>query len=97
MARFRHWDLMKLYKIYLRCKTHSWPPYEVTTFRKFFNIYDSIIDICERERKWNQIPRKPLTEKETALIKYNLDHGAIKSNIPKLTWITRHRMVKYFE
>lgn len=97
MARFRHWDLQKLYKIYLRCKTHSWPPYELETFRKFFHEHNSIIDICERERKGNQIPKSPLTEKEIALIKYNLDHGVIKSNIPKLTWITRHRMIKYFE
>lgn len=43
----REKDKIKMYKIYLKCKKHSWPTRSYSDFILNMKKFDSIIDMCE--------------------------------------------------
>ena len=94
--KYRRKDFSKLYNIYLTCKTHAWKPYQIEKFRELLKKYDSIIDICEKERWIPSRKKEPLSEKEIKKIEEFLKMWIKTYQLPECTWISIHRIYKYY-
>lgn len=90
-------DKKKLYKIYLRCRTHHWP---VRTFSDFVSNmwkFNSIIEICETDTYTRKKPFVQILNKEqyNQIEKY-YDQWYDLKYISNETWFSVYKIKKYF-
>ena len=96
MLKVKNLQFPKLYDIYLTCKTHKWEPYSYYTFLKLCKSYNSIIDICERDRGKQSRRKLLLSENEYENIDFYYKKWIKTYELPKYTWISIHRIYKYY-
>lgn len=94
--RLRKWDWEKLYQIYLKGRTHKWPPYTLNRFTYLYRKYNRCINTVmykERLTKGSQ----PLTKREFERIDYLYEQGyKTPHHLNKVSKIGVYRIKKYY-
>ncbi len=96
MLKVKNWQYLKLYDIYLTCKTHKWEPYKFNTFLNLCKSYNSIIEICERDRGKQSRRKMYLTKKEYEKIDFYYKKWVKTYLLPEIVWVSIARIYKYY-